>query len=186
MSDAFAGMKDATRGYASNFVLPGRYLVQIVGCDFFETRKGESWKNTLTVLAVEEGDHKPGETVHTFWRLKPGTEGKTVFQSNVKAFVAGVMDVPDEAVDEEAINMILNPAKGESNPLEGHVTLLTVSQRDHKTATDSDGKPVKYAVYSWSAAYSNAEIRDALNDDALARFFPSGLEDPEQEPAAAE
>lgn len=171
-SNAFKGMKDATRGYNSNPVREGRVLVRIDECSFFDTNNGEMWKNTLTVLAVEDGDHKPGDVVNTFWSVGSGQIRRDIFQRNVKAFVAGVLDCQDEDVDEESIDAVL----GNDNPLKGHVTLLTVNMRTSRDKVDEKtGQPKMYPVLSWSPAYTVEEIREAIGDEGVSRFFPNGL-----------
>lgn len=172
MSNAFKGMKDASRGYSSNAVREGRYLVRIDECSFFDTNNGEKWKNTLTVLAVEDGDHRVGEVINTFFKVGSGKIQLEIFQRNVKSFVAGVLDCADEDVDEDAIDTVL----GEDNPLKGHVTFLSVTMRQSRDKIDEKtGEKALYPVYSWSPAYTPEEIRSALGEEGVARFFPNGL-----------
>lgn len=170
---AFKGMRDATRGFSSNVVREGTYLVRIDDCDFFETSKGDKWKNTYTILAVQAGDNKVGEVVNTFWNLKEGKIGKDMFQGNIKGFVASVLDCADDQVGEEEIDKVL----GEENPLKGHVVLLTSSRRQFKDGKldERTGEVGTYPVYSFSKLYAPEEIKAAIGEEAVARFFPKGL-----------
>lgn len=170
---AFSGLKDAKRGFSSNPLRPGRYLARIDECAHFDTeQKGEMWKNTLTILAVEEGDHKVGEQVHTFFKL---SAGKQVFQRNLKAFIATVLDVDDEEIGEDEAKQI----SGEEQRMAGLVTVVTARKQTSKDGKDDDGKPRQYTVYSWSASLTNAEVAEAIGEEGVARFFPNGL--PEEE-----
>lgn len=172
MSNAFKGMKNASRGYSSNAARQGTFLVRIDDCDFFDTNNGEKWKNTLTVLAVDDGDHKVGEVINTFWTLKAGKVGKEIFQRNLKAFIAGVLDASDEDVDEEVCDVILS----DENPLKGHVTLLRVTLRESRDKVDEKtGEKVRYPVLSWSTAYTPEEVAEAIGEEGMAQFFPNGL-----------
>lgn len=175
---AFTGMKDAKRGFASNPLREGKYVVRIDGCEFFESRKGaEFWKNTLTILAVSDGDHKVGEVVNTFFKCGDGTEKQT-FQSNLKSFIAGVMAAEDAEIDEASINEILGKdAAGQPcpNPLAGLVTVVTARKRASKSKRDDKGQPFEYTVYGWEPSLLNEEIKDAIGEEAVARFFPNGL-----------
>lgn len=170
---AFAGMKDAKRGFDKNPLRPGRYVVRIDSCEFFEfvDRKGkdsEAWKNTLTILAVEEGDHRVGEIVHTYFGM---AGGKKTFQMNLKSFLAGVLDVPDEAIDEAAATA----ACSEDSQMKGLVTVVTGRGRRSKSTIDEKtGEPVEYTVYSWSPCMNDDEIIAAIGEEAFNTFFPNG------------
>ena len=66
---AFSGLRDAARGFSSNPIRQGRYVARIDAIDSFDAeQKGLMWKNTLTILAVEDGDHSVGEVVHVFFQ----------------------------------------------------------------------------------------------------------------------
>lgn len=170
---AFTGLKDAKRGFSSNPLRPGRYLVRIDECSHFDTeQKGEMWKNTLTILAVEEGDHKVGEQVHTFFKV---SAGKQVFQRNLKAFIATVLDVDDSEIGETEAKEI----SGEEQRMAGLVTLVTARKQASKEGKDEKGNPRVYTVYSWAPSLTNQEITEAIGEDGVARFFPNGL--PEEE-----
>lgn len=166
---AFSGLKTASRGFQSNPLRPGRYVVRIDECSFFDTeQKGEMWKNTLTILAVEEGDHKPGEQVHTFFKVGAG---KQVFQRNLKAFLAGVLDVADDEIgEEEGLE-----AASDGSPMLGLVTVVTARRQTSQKTKDEDGNPVQYTVYSWTPSLTDDEIREALGEEGMTRFFPNGL-----------
>lgn len=166
---AFSGLKDAKRGFQSNPLQEGKYIVRIDGCEFFDTEQnGEMWKNTLTILSVIDGEHKVGEVVNTFFRMKAG---KKTFQQNLKAFVAGVLDVDDDDVGEEDATEILS----EKNPLKGLVTIVTGRRRTSKDKKTDEGLPVTYVVYSWTPFLSDEEIVGVLKEEGMARFFPNGL-----------
>ena len=47
----FSGLDKATRGFASNRLREGKYVVRVDGCDYFPTEMyGDAWKNTLTSM----------------------------------------------------------------------------------------------------------------------------------------
>jgi len=166
---AFSGLRDAARGFSSNPLRAGRYVARIDSCDSFEAeQKGLMWKNTLTIMAVEDGDHKVGEQVHVFF--KRGQYPK-VFLQNIKSFIAGVLDVADDEVGEEEAETVLS----DENPLEGLVTVVTGRQQASKSSRDDNGNPFKYTVYSWGASLSEDEIAEAIGEDGVSRFFPNGL-----------
>jgi hypothetical protein len=166
---AFSGMKDAKRGFNSNPLLPGRYLVRIDECAFFDTDKnGEMWKNTLTILAVDEGEHKVGEVVNTFFKTKPG---KKIFQQNVKSFIGTIMECSDEDIDED----YTKEACSEESPLLGLCTVVTARQRPSKSATDDEGNPYLYTTYSWSPQVSAEDVKSSMEPADFKRIFPKGL-----------
>lgn len=166
---AFSGLRDAARGFSSNPLRAGRYVARIDSCDSFEAeQKGLMWKNTLTILAVEDGDHKVGEQVHVFF--KRGQYPK-VFLQNIKSFIAGVLDVGDDEVGEEEAEQVLS----DQNPVEGLVTVVTGRQQASKSSRDDDGNPFKYTVYSWGASLDDDEIVEAIGEEGVERFFPNGL-----------
>lgn len=169
---AFSGLRDAARGFSSNPLRAGRYIARIDSSDSFEAeQKGLMWKNTLTILAVEDGGespHKVGEQVHVFW--KRGQYPK-VFLQNIKSFIAGVLDVSDDEVGEEEAEQVLS----DDNPVEGLVTVVTGRQQASRSSKDDNGNPFKYTVYSWGASLDDEEIVEAIGEDGVSRFFPNGL-----------
>lgn len=169
---AFSGMRDAKRGFTSNPLRAGRVVARIDECAFFDTEnKGEMWKSTLTILAVDQGEeHRVGEQVHVFFKM---AAGKKVFQQNVKSFIAGVLDVADEEVGEEEIDAILAADGGD---LRGLVTVVTSRMQTSKKTVDSKtGEPVQYVVHSWAPSLTAEEIVSAIGEEAVERFFPNGL-----------
>lgn len=167
---AFAGMNEATRGYVSNYLLPGRYVVRIDGCVSFEKEGvGRMWKNDLTILAAEDGGHKVGEQVQTFFKLDP--RYPKMFYGKIMAFIAGVMGVTDDEVGEEETDMVLS----EDNPLAGMVTVVTATASPSKKATNEDGTPKMFTNYGWSESLTEEEIIAAIRDEGVERFFPNGL-----------
>lgn len=167
---AFAGMNDATRGYVSNYLRPGRYVVRIDECASFEKEGvGRMWKNSLTVLAVEKGDHPIGDQVQTFFKLDP--RYPKMFYGKIMAFIAGVMGVTDDEVGEEETEEVL----GEQNPLEGLVTVVNAVSSVSKKSKNEDGTPKVFTNYSWGTSLDDDEIADAIGAEGVERFFPSGL-----------
>ena len=170
---AFSGLRDAARCFSSNPLRAGRYVARIDSCDSFEAeQKGLMWKNTLTILAVEDGGespHKVGEQVHVFF--KRGQYPK-VFLQNIKSFIAGVLDVGDDEVGEEEAEQVLS----DENPLEGLVTVVTGRKQASKSSKDDNGNPFMYTVYGWGASLDAEEIGEALGEGGIERFFPNGLE----------
>jgi len=166
---AFTGLKDARRGFNSNKLRAGEYLVRIDKCEFFDTKmSGEKWKNTLTVVGTISGDHKVGEVAHVIFSM---ANGQMVFQSNLKGFLAGVLGVSDEEIDEPSATI----ARSEDSPLYGMVTRVIATQRTSRDKKDKDGNPTTYVVYNWSPAFTPEEITSAIGDEAVKRFFPNGL-----------
>ena len=165
---AFSGMRDATRGYASNFLRQGRYVVRIDDVESFEDSKdARHWKNTLTILAVDSGDHKVGETVHVQWKRG---EYPKVFLGNIKGFMAGVMGASDDEVGEEEVEQLLK-----DKMFNGLVTVVTATNAKSKNKKDEQGNPTEYTRYAWTPSMTSAEILEAIGEEAVARFFPNGL-----------
>ncbi len=165
----FSGLRDAARGFSSNPIRKGRYVARIDACDSFEAEtKGLMWKNTLTILAVEEGDHKVGEQVHVFY--SKGQYPK-LFLQNIKTFMAGVLDVADDEIGEEEAETALS----DDSPMVGLVTVVTAREQASKTKKDDDGNPRKYVVTSWQPSLDDEEILEAIGEEGVTRFFPNGL-----------
>lgn len=171
---AFEGLKDAKRGFASNAIRAGKYVVRIDMCDFYKSDNGQYWKNTLTVLAVQDGDHKVGEVVNTFFKFEDTAKGRTIFQQNLKSFMAGVLAVDDERIGKDEADA----ASGEKQQMKGLITVVTVLMRTSKTKVYEDGpnkgQPTQYPVFSWSPSLDAAETEAAIGAEAYKRFFPSG------------
>lgn len=164
----FSGMESASRGYTSNFVQPGRYIARIDDVTCFEKAGvGTMWKNTLTVLSVEAGDegsNAVGEQVQVYFKFDQ--RWPNMFLGKVKSFIAGVLGVSDDQVGEAEAE----EASGENSPLVGLVTTLSA------VATQSKRQPEKtFTNYSWGRNLSADEIRGALSEEAVSRFFPNGL-----------
>ena len=166
-------MKDAKRGYTSNRLTEGDYVVRVDRCDHFEAEAaGEGFKITLTVLAAERGSHKEGEATTVTYFLKPGAlGGKKQWFGNIKSFIAVVMNVADEAIDEASVVRTLDPEQ----ILAGTVCRVRSNQRLSKKSKRDDGTPQEFFVYTWSPALENAEILQTLGEERVKRFFPSGL-----------
>lgn len=175
---AFSGMKNAKRGFASNpLQSPGRYLVRIDECAFFEytDNKGsenEMWKTTVTVLAVQEGGSKEGEQCHIFYKLG-GNVPKQTFQANLKGFICSVLNVEEDEVGEAETLQCLD---AKESPLNGLVTMVTARNRkSKKTKNEETGDPVEFAVYSFSEALKDSEIKEVLEPTEIKKYFPNGL-----------
>ncbi len=171
---AFDNFGKATRGFQSNPMKEGAYVVRIDECAFFPGRMGDIWKNTLTVLAVDragEDGHSVGETINTFFTCKAGTEGRDMFQRKLKAFLAGVLDCEDEAIGKEEAEQ----ASSEESPMVGLVTKVTMRLQASKSSVDDDGNPVKYPVYSWEPSYDGDAVEALLGEEGMEKFFPNGF-----------
>lgn len=167
---AFSGLNDAKRSFNSNWLKPGKFVVRIDSCESFEAeQKGRMWKNNLTILAVDHGDHRVGEAVQTFW--KKG-EFPKVFFSNIRTFVADLLGVDFEEVTEQVVERI---AAEEGGNLRGLVAVVTGLERAQKNRRQEDGSPAMFTHYSWSPALSDEEIMAAIGEEGVARFFPNGL-----------
>ncbi len=169
----FAGMKDAKRGYTSNRLEEGEYVARVDRCDHFEAEAaGEGFKITLTILAAQGSKHKEGEAATVTYFLKPGTQGgKKQWFGNIKSFIAVVMNVSDDVIDEAAVVRTLDPEQ----VLAGTVCRVKSTQRLSKTSKRQDGTPNEFYVYSWSPALENGEILQTLGEERVKRFFPNGL-----------
>jgi hypothetical protein len=170
MNSRFDGLANATRGFSSNPLRHGEYVVRLESCDFFNTEmKGNMWKNTLTILGVIDGDHRVGEEVHTFYRE---AVGKSTFLGNLKGFLAGITGANDEDVTEADADKALE----DGSPVEGLVFIVRGRQRASKNKKDDKtGEPLVYTLYDWNQAMTPEEISEAIGDEAVAKFFPSGL-----------
>jgi len=166
----FSGMGSATRGYQSNVLKEGEYLVRIDSCEHFEAKnKGEGFKTTLTILNVLSGtNHRPGEVVNTVWLKKGEVQ---MWLGNIKGFIAGCLGVEDARVDETVATEVAGP----NNPLKGQVTKVKAITRVSKKKDEKTGEFFNYTLYSWSAVLTPDELRAALPAEDLQRFFPSGI-----------
>ena len=169
----FAGMKDAKRGYTSNRLEEGDYIARVDRCDHFEAEAaGEGFKITLTLLGAERSKHKEGEAATVTYFLKPGAlGGKKQWFGNIKSFIAVVMGVDDEVIDEAAVVRTLDPEQA----LAGTVCRVRSNQRLSKTSKRDDGSPHEFYVYTWTQAMEPAEIVQTIGQERIARFFPNGL-----------
>lgn len=167
----FSGMSDATRGFSSNYLQAGKYVVRIDDCVSFDKEgKGTMWKTTLTVLAVESGtEHKPGDEVHVFYKFDP--RYPKMFFGKIMGFIAGVMDVEDSAIGEDETNDVLS----DDNPMRGMVTVVTARNSPSAKSKNEDGTPKVFTNYSWSPRLSDEEIVAAIGEEAVVEFFPNGL-----------
>ena len=170
----FSGMQGATRGFASNKLTLGDYIVRVDGCDLFKTDiSGNCFKITLSILAVLDGPHKVGEVVTVTFGDKRITEKQWL--GNIKGFIAGVMNVDDSNIGEAETMKTLSPPTG-NGVMNGTVCRVRALQRASKTARDQKtGEAFEYSVYSWFPALSDAEIVQAIGEEGVKRFFPSGL-----------
>lgn len=172
---AFTGLKDATRGFSSNYCREGEFLVRIDANEMFDYTNAdglacEMWKSTCTVLGVIAGDHRVGEVVHMGIRFG-GKVPKDTSQSNLKGFIAGVLGCEDEQIGEpEAIQCL-----SEESPLTGQVCVVKARNRASKKSRGKDGEPIIFTDYSWEEALTPEQIREALPEDVIAKFFPNGL-----------
>lgn len=163
----FAGLNGAKRGFSSNALTEGEYVIRIDKCDFFPTEMyGDTWKNTLTVLGVVRGSHAVGEEVNTSFRARNKS-----FASNLCGFLAGVTGSSDEDITDASGEEAL----AENSPINGLVCVVKARKRTHKSATNEDGSPVTYHVYEWERAMSPDQIKDMLPDEVIAKYFPNGL-----------
>lgn len=168
---AFSDLGKTSRGYTSNPLRPGTYIARIDSCDSFDTRKGLMWKNSLTILAIEDGGDKPhrvGEQVDVFF-----TKGQypEVFLQNIKAFIAGVTGAADEDVGEEQADLVLS----DDNPLAGVVTRVKGVTRTSKSGKNDDGTPKTYTVFQWDERLADDEVIEAIGEEGVAQYFPNGL-----------
>ena len=170
----FSGMNDATRGFSSNLLGAGRYVARIDDATTFEKEgKGRMWKTTLTILAIEsqpEGSsYKPGDEVHIFYKYDP--RFPKMFFGKIMSFIAGVMDVPDEAIGEAETNEVLS----DDNPMRGMVTVVTARDKVSTNSRDDRGEPKVFTEYTFSPRLSDEQIVAAIGEEAVARYFPNGL-----------
>jgi len=166
---SFSGMASATRGFASNRLIEGDYIVRIDKAENFEARQtGEKYKITATILAVTAGRHKEGEVVTVMYSKNHGLDQ---YLSNIKSFIAGVLNLPDPEVDEKMVLRTLDPEQAMS----GLVTRVRAIERDSKKKDDKTGTPFQYSVYTWAPFLQPEEIATAIGAERVKRFFPSGL-----------
>lgn len=173
----FAGLDEATRGFNSNPLKQGEFIVRIEGCYYFKSdTKGVMWKNDLTILAVIDGEHRVGEEVQTFFKRGDTAIKEKMFQQNLKGFLAGVTGAADEDCGDDDAELACAEDQSQ-NPLRGYVCRVIGHPRPHKTQKNDDGTPVVYTTYTWHKAMTPDEIREVLDAETIARFFPNGLGD---------
>lgn len=170
----FAGMAGATRGFASNKLTVGDYVVRIDKCDLFKTDiSGNCYKITLSILAALDGPHKAGEVVTVTFGDKRITEKQWL--GNIKGFIAGVMNVDDSQIGEAETMQTLDAPQG-NGVMNGTVCRVRALERPSKSARDQKtGEAFSYSVYSWFPALTNEEIVQAIGEEGVKRFFPNGL-----------
>lgn len=167
-------MAGATRGFASNKLTEGDYIVRVDKCDAFKTDiSGNCYKITLTILAAIDGPHKEGEIVTVTHGDKRITEKQWL--GNIKAFIAGVMAVEDAKVGEDETIQTLDASQGGQSVLNGTVCRVKAISRASKKSKDEQGNPYDYSVYSWFPSLSDDEIKQALGEERVKRHFPNGL-----------
>jgi hypothetical protein len=169
----FSGIKEAKRGFTSNFLRAGKYVLRIDSCQTFDSDNGEFWKNTFTVLAVIDGGtqpHKVGEVVHVMWNYGGTAEKHQIFQRNLKKFIGGVLDVSDESIDEANCLRI----SGQEQAMGGLVTIVTGHDQPSKKSKDEKGNPKMFTNFSWTPCMDKDEIVAAIGEEAFKVFFPTG------------
>ena len=92
-----------------------------------------------------------------------------------QAFIAGVMAVEDSKIGENETMQTLDKSQGGQEVLNGTVCRVKAIQRSSKKSKDEQGNPYDYSIYSWSPSLTDAEIVQALGEEAVKRFFPNGL-----------
>lgn len=164
----FSGMAGAKRGFVSNPLKDGDYVVRIDKCSHFEAKQtGEKFKVDVTILAVNRGSMKEGEVASVTYSKQHGLD---LFLGNIKGFIAGVMNVPDDAVGENETLQCLEP----QNILAGTVARVRADARASKKK-DERGENFSYQVYTWHPSLDKAEIEKALGPDRVKKHFPNGL-----------
>lgn len=164
----FKGLKQASASMDANYERPGHYFMLIDKCKTGTSRKKDEFcaieKTVLKVLDDDNGaGHKPGESVTHMIMMKHDSA-----LGNIKAFIAGVMDIDPEEIDvaeAEAIFADENNTKHDQ-PLAG--TVVECKNRNIKTKSDTDFTRITY-VRSVPAS----ELLDSLDDKIIQRYFPN-------------
>lgn len=169
----FSNIKEAKRGFTSNFLRAGKYVVRVDSCQTFGSDNGEFWKNTLTIIGVIDGGaqpHKVGEVVHVMWNYGSTKEKHDIFQRNLKKFIGNVLDVSDEQIDEANCLRI----SGQEQAMAGLVTIVTGIDTPSKKSKDEKGNPKMFTNFAWSPCMDKDETVAAIGEDAYKQFFPNG------------
>jgi hypothetical protein len=162
----FAGVGQARARRDANYITDGGYIVLVNKVKHIVGHRDRLNKVIveLTVLAVlaasETGrTHQIGEqAVHV---IKEDLQ-YDYFLPEVKAMIAGIVECPEEAIDEA---FVLECCNEQTNPLGGYV--IEMANRPKMTG---GGKLI--TIRNYKRRIRSGEIQQILAPDVVARFFP--------------
>lgn len=124
----FSGIKEARANQGGVYPLPGNYVCEIQSCKIGESRKKEPFfVADLKIISSDNDERKVGTIMS--WMAMSSWDG---FEGMVKAFIMGVMGVPEEEIDED----VADSAISEEQPLAGMFVRLQAQNVKTKKGTD--------------------------------------------------
>jgi hypothetical protein len=124
----FSKIKEASVNQGGVYVLPGKYRVRVESCKIGETRKGEAFFVTDLKILESDNEERPVDS-HMSYMVMSSWDS---FESNVKAFIMGVMGCEEEEVDED----MAENAIGEEQPLAGEIVKIEATNVKTKSGGD--------------------------------------------------
>lgn len=166
----FKGLKEANASMDANYERPGHYYMLIDKCKTGTSRKKEDFcaieKTVVKVLDDDQGaGHKLGESVTHMIMLKHDSA-----LPNIKAFIAGVMDLDPDEIDVDAAEAIFAAENDHKHaqPLSG--TVVEVKNRNIKTKAGQDFTRITYV-----RPVPASELLEALDNKIVERYFPNDV-----------
>jgi len=163
-ANIFSGIKNAKALVKAEYIRPGHYWMRINACKIGQTRKGITFaavEMTITrVLDNQNGvGHSLGEDV-TFYVDR----SSDYFLPEIKTFVANVMGLRKDDVEERHAMMVFGP----DQPLTG----TTVEVQARFTTTQKGGT---FTNRNFKREVPASEILQALTPQEQERFYPGNI-----------
>lgn len=186
---AFANWGSAKRNLTTVFPNHGTHLVRIDGFSMFTSdRKGDHGKIAFTVLKSEPADgakaHRVGEVLGYTKQVGGTPVKREIFQREFKGIVCAISGKGEEEFDHEDAEILFGEDQS-LNPLVGAV--VWVKARPGKVRQPKAGEPARkpddpietYTDISYSLRLTPDEVVEAVGEETVAKFFPSGIPYPE-------
>lgn len=136
----FSKIKEASVNQGGVYILPGTYVAEVESCKIGETRKGEAFF-VADLKVIESDNEERAEGSHMSYMVMSSWDS---FESNVKAFIMGVMGCEEEEVDEE----MAENAISEDQPLAGE--RVKIEATNVKTKSGGDFTKCRWFPYDES------------------------------------